>query len=252
MLASRTNALFLILAGLSALGFSCNGSVGDRNGASPNSEDIAARPGGVTPEKSAGDARSAIDIAPASARDGSAGLPPAESGESETSGTASTSTPPRGDANASAGLPGRTPIQIPPADPNLGVPAGDATAGGTPTLEGATRTPSGLQFLRVTKGSGEAPERGAEVEIRYTLWGPGAKESGVGPIDENETLRFTLGIGQVLRGLDEAVGGMLPGEKRQLILPPHLAYGQRGRADKGIAPNSPLTFEVELLSVNSP
>jgi FKBP-type peptidyl-prolyl cis-trans isomerase len=60
---------------------------------------------------------------------------------------------------------------------------------------------------------------------------------------------FSLGEGEVIRGWDEGVEGMKVGGKRELIIPPDLAYGSR--AVGGVIPaNSTLDFEVELLKVS--
>lgn len=60
---------------------------------------------------------------------------------------------------------------------------------------------------------------------------------------------FVLGVGQVIKGLDIAMLNMCPGEKRKVIIPPSLAYGQQGYEPAKIPPNATLIFEIELYAV---
>ena len=107
--------------------------------------------------------------------------------------------------------------------------------------------------LKITvnkEGSGEIAENGMLVSVHYT----GKLEDGTefdSSIPRGKPFTFTLGAGQVIKGWDIGVEGMKIGEKRRLVIPPHLGYGARG-AGGAIPPNATLIFDVELLEVAMP
>ena len=109
-------------------------------------------------------------------------------------------------------------------------------------------TPTGLRYIELREGSGPNPRTGQSVTVHYvgTLHSTGEKFDS--SIDRGTPFTFTIGRGQVIKGWDEGVMSMKVGGKRQLIIPPDLAYGSKG-AGNTIPPNSTLVFEVELLSV---
>ncbi|XP_055638288.1 peptidyl-prolyl cis-trans isomerase FKBP2 [Toxorhynchites rutilus septentrionalis] len=90
-------------------------------------------------------------------------------------------------------------------------------------------------------------KKGDLVHMHYT----GTLEDGSefdSSIPRGQPLSFTLGMGQVIKGWDQGLLNMCEGEKRKLIIPPELGYGERGAGEK-IPPNSVLIFEVELMKI---
>jgi len=107
----------------------------------------------------------------------------------------------------------------------------------------AIRTPSGLMYIILKEGNGATPTSGSLVEVHYTgrlLDGTKFDSS----VDRGQRFLFVVGTGMVIKGWDEAFLSMKKGEKRILIIPPGLAYGDKGMGT--IPPNATLIFEVEL------
>ena len=94
-------------------------------------------------------------------------------------------------------------------------------------------------------GSGPKVGKGKKIKAHYTgkLVNGRVFDSSV---QRGQPFEFTVGIGQVIPGWDEALSDMSKGEKRVLIIPPNLGYGARG-AGGVIPPNATLVFEVEMV-----
>lgn len=108
-------------------------------------------------------------------------------------------------------------------------------------------TPSGLRYIDLQIGSGRMPQPGDIVVMHYI----GTLEDGTVFDDTRsfgQPFQFRLGIGGVIEGFDEGVATMREGGKRRLIIPPELAYGDKGFGGR-IPPGATLIFEVELLEI---
>ncbi len=125
-----------------------------------------------------------------------------------------------------------------------------------PALESTTMTdeqttpqqPSpGFQVEEVEVGTGAEARAGQRVRVHYTgLLTTGEKFDS--SLDRGQPFEFILGVGQVIAGWDQGVQGMKEGGKRRLVIPPELAYGERG-VPGAIPPSATLIFDVELLEV---
>ena len=109
------------------------------------------------------------------------------------------------------------------------------------------KTESGLQYWEIKVGVGPQAGSGDKVKVHYTGWFTDGKKFD-SSVDAHQPYGFTLGQGNVIKGWDEGVAGMKVGGKRQLRIPPELAYGDQG-FKKIIPPKATLIFDVELLSI---
>ena len=115
-----------------------------------------------------------------------------------------------------------------------------------------------LQIIDLIEGTGKAAVKGALMKAHYTGWlADGTKFDS--SHDRGQPFQCVIGTGRVIKGWDQGILGidtgsgilvsaMKVGGKRKLIVPAHLAYGDR-QIGKMIPPNSDLTFEIELFEV---
>ena len=132
------------------------------------------------------------------------------------------------------------------AAPKAVTPADTAKpAVATAKVSDTVTTASGLKYIVLKKGSGSKPAKGTRVKVHYTGMFPDGRVFD-SSVKRGQPFEFVVGVGGVIPGWDETVLDMTKGEKRIIVVPPALGYGERG-AGGVIPPNATLVFEVELL-----
>ncbi len=120
--------------------------------------------------------------------------------------------------------------------PHVFVPPGEAPPGELVTED-------------VVVGEGDEATSGRDVEVHYVGVAWSTRQQFDASWDRNDTFRFGLGAGQVIRGWDDGVAGMRVGGRRRIVIPPHLGYGKAG-AGGVIKGGETLVFVVDLLAVH--
>ena len=114
-------------------------------------------------------------------------------------------------------------------------------------IKGSITTESGLAYFMIKEGEGAQATAGQTVSVHYTgKLADGTKFDS--SHDRNAPIEFPLGQGRVIPGWDKGIALLKVGGKATFIIPPHLAYGDRG-AGGVIPPNATLIFEVELMGI---
>ena len=108
--------------------------------------------------------------------------------------------------------------------------------------------PADLQITDITVGDGAEAKAGDHVQVHYVGVAYSTGEEFDSSYDRGDPLEFQLGAGRVIAGWDQGVQGMRVGGRRQLVIPSHLAYGDRG-AGNVIAPGETLIFVCDLVGV---
>jgi FKBP-type peptidyl-prolyl cis-trans isomerase FklB len=114
------------------------------------------------------------------------------------------------------------------------------------TQPGVIALPSGIQYAVLRKGSGtQAPTVTSTVTANYR----GALIDGTefdSSYAHGNPVTFT--VNRVIRGWQDVIPRMRVGDKWKVVIPPQLAYGERGELPR-IGPNEALVFEIELLEI---
>ena len=146
----------------------------------------------------------------------------------------STGNQPAGTASASSSAATSSDIKDLTMKPTVTVPSGPA--------------PTTLKTEDLVVGSGAAAESGKPISVQYVGVSYSTGKQFDASWDSGSPFDFTLGAGKVIKGWDEGIVGMKVGGRRQLTIPPAMAYGAQGFPPV-IAPNETLVFVVDLLKV---
>ena len=108
--------------------------------------------------------------------------------------------------------------------------------------------PAKLETNDITVGDGAEAQPGDTVTVEYVGVTYDDGKEFDSSWERPEPFSFQLGSGQVIPGWDKGIVGMKVGGRRQLIIPPDLAYGKQG-SPPDIGPNATLIFVVDLTDV---
>ena len=108
--------------------------------------------------------------------------------------------------------------------------------------------PTDLEITDLVEGDGPEAASGSTVSVHYVGVAHSTGEEFDASYNRGQPLDFPLGAGRVIAGWDQGVAGMKVGGRRRLVIPPHLAYGDRG-AGGVIKPGETLIFVVDLVDV---
>ncbi|MFJ9590261.1 FKBP-type peptidyl-prolyl cis-trans isomerase [Streptomyces acidicola] len=109
--------------------------------------------------------------------------------------------------------------------------------------------PKDLEIKDIWEGDGPVAKAGDTVSVHYVGVAFSTGEEFDASWNRGTPLQFQLGVGQVIPGWDQGVQGMKVGGRRQLTIPAHLAYGDRGAGGGRIAPGEALIFVCDLVAV---
>ncbi|HEX6781555.1 MAG TPA: FKBP-type peptidyl-prolyl cis-trans isomerase [Solirubrobacterales bacterium] len=107
--------------------------------------------------------------------------------------------------------------------------------------------PKKLVTKDLEEGTGAAAKPGDQVSVQYVGVDYDTGKQFDASWDRGEPITFTLGAEEVIQGWDQGLEGMKVGGRRELVIPPGLAYGSQGSGP--IAPNSTLVFVVDLVGL---
>ena len=108
--------------------------------------------------------------------------------------------------------------------------------------------PTELVIEDITVGDGAEATVGSTISAHYVGVAHSTGEEFDASWGRGAPLDFPIGVGRVIQGWDQGIVGMRVGGRRKLVIPPHLAYGDRG-AGGAIGPGETLIFVVDLVDI---
>jgi peptidylprolyl isomerase len=118
-----------------------------------------------------------------------------------------------------------------------------------PEVELPAEAPTGeLQIRDITVGDGATAQAGQQAVVHYVGVAHSTGAEFDASYNRGTPFTFPLGEGRVIAGWDQGVQGMKVGGRRELVIPPHLGYGDRG-AGGAIKGGETLIFVVDLLDL---
>jgi peptidylprolyl isomerase len=140
-------------------------------------------------------------------------------------------------------------VEAPPAGSDAGAVEEPASSGKKPKVTVPDGSPpKELKVRDIKEGTGKPAKTGDSVTMDYVGVSYSTKKEFDSSFTSGQPFDVTLGQGAVIAGWDEGIPGMKVGGRRELIIPPDMAYGAQGRP--GIKPNETLVFVVDLLAIN--
>ena len=109
-------------------------------------------------------------------------------------------------------------------------------------------TETGLYIIPVENGEGEKAKWGDKVNVHYTLTNLKG-ELVESSYDYGEPMSFTIGQGEMIPAIEDALMTMTPGTKVKLLTPSSQAFGEIEIDEVLLPPFSPLMIELELVSI---
>ncbi|HTN25646.1 MAG TPA: FKBP-type peptidyl-prolyl cis-trans isomerase [Solirubrobacteraceae bacterium] len=109
------------------------------------------------------------------------------------------------------------------------------------------KPPKTLVVKDIVKGTGATAKAGDAITVQYVGVDFKTGKQFDASWDRGQPFQFQLGAQMVIPGWDQGVAGMKVGGRRELVIPPDLAYGPQGQPP-AIAPNATLVFVIDLVS----
>lgn len=136
---------------------------------------------------------------------------------------------------------------------NGSIPAADLSPAGQFGQRPTVKVPSGtpptqLESADLIVGTGATAQAGQTISVQYDGYSWTTKKEFDASWNRGQAFSFPLGQGQVIKGWDQGLVGMKVGGRRELIIPPDLAYGSQSPTP-AIPANDTLIFVVDLVSI---